>query len=114
MVSSSLFYLFAALILWGSCLLVFIASPNQKFVTKRPNKLISWCIFVLFTVVSCLLLSSIYSMVIAIILCLALIITMWLAIIFLHAHCRLTLLPFAVLGAMTISSLVGLGEWYVV
>jgi hypothetical protein len=40
-----LFSMLAALILWGACLLVFIASPNQKFTHIRPNKFASWCIF---------------------------------------------------------------------
>ena len=104
----------AALILWGACLLVFVASPNQQFTAKRPNKFASWCVFVILTACSGLLYSQVYSLIIAFILVLALIMSMWLSIIFLHAHSRLTLLPFALIGAISISTLVGLGGAHVV
>jgi hypothetical protein len=109
-----LFSMLAALILWGACLLVFVASPNQKFTHKRPNKFASWSVFCILTSISCLLFAQVYPLVIAIILVLALVITMWLMIIFFHAHSRLTLLPFSITGMMAIGALVSLGGVHVV
>jgi hypothetical protein len=56
----------------------------------------------------------VYPLVIAIILVLAMIITMWLMIIFFHAHLRLTLLPFSIFGMVAIGALVSLGGVHVV
>ena len=103
----------ATSLLWLGCLLVFMASPHQKLCSKQVNKKFSWFVFTLLTSLSWLLFCAIYSMVIAAIVVLALIMAMWTAMILLHGHLKTKLLPFALVGGAIAILLVQLGGSHV-
>ena len=108
-----LFLMLVALTLWVLCLLVFVASTNQKFIDIPPNKYANWFAFCILTVFSCLLFNQVYPLVISIILLFALFITMWLMMIFLHAYLGITLLPSSILGIANKGTLLSLGGLHV-
>jgi len=103
----------ATFLLWLGCLMVFLASPHQKLTTRRPSRGYSWWVFVILTTSSWFLFCAIYSMVIAAIVVLTLVMTMWTAIVLVHGHVKTKLLPFAVGGSVISVVIVQLGGWHV-
>lgn len=103
----------ATFVLWLGCMLVFLASPHQKLTQKRPLKGISWGAFIFLTIISWLMFCAIYSMVIAAIVVLALVMTMWTAIVLVHGHVKTRLMPFFIIGSAVSVFIVKLGEWHV-
>lgn len=103
----------ATFLLWLGCVLVFIASPHQKLTNRRPNKGISWGAFIVLTTISWLLFCAIYSVVIAAIVVLTLIMAMWAAMVLVHGHVKTKLIPFFICGSIVSITIVQLGGWHV-
>jgi len=101
--------LLAITFLWLGCLVAFLGSEQQQLLTARLSKKHSLPIFSALVLASWLLFGSVYSGIIAALLILALVMVMWLVIVFVHGHLSITLLPFALYGSVISASLVQLG-----
>ncbi|PAJ72932.1 hypothetical protein CJF42_18465 [Pseudoalteromonas sp. NBT06-2] len=99
----------SVLFLWIGCLAVFLSSPNQKLLIKRPSKNITWAIFTVFCVFSWYLLLNLYPAVTSGLVVLSLVMAFWTIIIIAHGHLKIKFLPFACIGAVFSLALAQLG-----
>jgi len=99
----------SVLLLWTGCLAVFLSSPNQKLLIKRPQKNITWPIFTVLSIFSWYLLLNLYPAVTAGLVVLSLVMAFWTIIVIAHGHLKIKVLPFACIGAVVSFGLAQLG-----
>ena len=99
----------AVTLLWLGCLIVFLASPHQKFIKKRLSQMVCWAIFTVLALVSWFLYCNVFDGVIAGLMVLSFVMIMWPTIVVAHAHCSLKLLAFTCCGAVIFSVIAQLG-----
>jgi hypothetical protein len=97
---------------WVACLLSYSASTNQKLFDKPLNKQLAWSGFIILLGAAFIAASQWHIAVIACFYVLALIMTFWIAIIFMHGHINNKQFPTAITAVMLISVLVSAGGQY--
>ncbi|KGJ94643.1 hypothetical protein [Colwellia psychrerythraea] len=97
---------------WVACLLSYSASINQKLFNKPLNKPLAWGGFIIFLTGAYIAASQWHIVVIACFYVLALVMTFWIIIIFMHGHIKNKNFPTAITAVMLLSVLVSLGGQY--
>jgi len=97
---------------WAACLLSYSASINQKLFNKPLNKRFSWSGFIILIGAAFIAASQWHITIIAFFYVLALVMTFWIVVIFMHGHIHNKQFPTAVTAVMLLSVLVSAGGQY--
>lgn len=94
------------LILWLPCLLVFLSSSHQQFLSQSLSGKLTWPIFVL-SLPGCWWLNlPQYGPVASGIMVLFSVMLIWITIVLCHGHLKVRLLPFTLAGGLTCVGLI--------
>lgn len=97
---------------WVACLLSYSASINQKLFNKPLDKGLAWSGFIILLCIAFIAASQWHISIIALFYVLALVMSFWLIIIFMHGHIKNKQFPTAITAVMLLSVLVSAGGQY--
>lgn len=104
---------FAIIMLWCACIVLFLSSKHQKIQKNCINKYFATLIFILLVALSISMLSSLHRLTAAVIIAFVYIVTMLLFIIFTNSYFRNKLLIFISIGGAFYGVLGASGYYYV-
>jgi len=93
---------FAFCLVWLGALCTYLASTSQQLLPSSLPKKRSWALLVTSIAISSYFLSMEYALVTSILLCLALLMVLWICLIFIAGHWRLKLMPVSVVGVISL------------
>jgi len=98
-----MYYIEAAFCLvWLGALCTYLASTSQQLLPSSLPKKRCWSLLAISIAISSYLLSIEYAVVTSILLSLALLMVLWLCLIFIAGHWRLKLIPVSLVGAISL------------